>query len=81
VHDGGEGIPAAQLSRVLEPFYTTKPRGNGLGLSICRAIIWQCRGRIELRSPRVDRERSPGDGARPGTSVLVEIPCRVGSAE
>ncbi|MBM4114228.1 MAG: HAMP domain-containing histidine kinase, partial [Phycisphaerae bacterium] len=36
VHDDGEGIPAAQLSRVLEPFYTTKPRGNGLGLSICR---------------------------------------------
>jgi PAS domain S-box-containing protein len=39
VSDGGAGIAPDQLEQVFEPFYTTKPHGLGLGLSVCRTII------------------------------------------
>lgn len=72
VHDSGIGIDAPMLPRVIEPFFTTKPRGNGLGLSICRAILWQCRGRIGMASPRRDRAAPQPRGA----TVTIDIPCR-----
>ena len=39
VRDSGPGFAPAALERVFEPFYTTKPEGMGMGLSICRSII------------------------------------------
>ncbi|ULJ72992.1 PAS domain-containing sensor histidine kinase [Rhizobium gallicum] len=39
VQDSGPGLTPATLERVFEPFYTTKPTGLGVGLSICRSII------------------------------------------
>jgi two-component system sporulation sensor kinase A len=57
VSDSGCGIPAEHLPRVTEPFFTTKPRGNGLGLSICRSILWEVDGTIAIRS-------EPGKGTR-----------------
>ncbi|MDY7231405.1 ATP-binding response regulator [Hyalangium rubrum] len=52
VHDTGVGIPPDRLTRVFDPFYTTKPRGvgTGLGLSICRDIVSGFGGRLELES-------------------------------
>ncbi|HEV2396284.1 MAG TPA: ATP-binding protein [Candidatus Sulfotelmatobacter sp.] len=38
VENSGEPIPTEALSRIFEPFYTTKPRGTGLGLAISRNI-------------------------------------------
>jgi signal transduction histidine kinase len=50
VEDTGIGIPAEHLSKVLEPFFSTKPQGNGLGLSICRSIVWQMQGKLDINS-------------------------------
>jgi signal transduction histidine kinase len=52
ITDTGRGIPEAQLERIWEPFFTTKPpgSGNGLGLAICRDLVAQCGGRIGVRS-------------------------------
>ncbi len=50
--DSGSGIAKADLQKIFEPFYTTKPqgRGTGLGLSICYTIVAEHRGRIEVDS-------------------------------
>jgi signal transduction histidine kinase len=50
VLDTGIGISAEDLPRVLEPFFTTKPHGNGLGLPICRTILWEIGGTIGIQS-------------------------------
>ncbi len=50
VADTGVGIPAEVLQRVMEPFYSTKPRGVGLGLAMAKAIIEKNNGRISATS-------------------------------
>lgn len=52
VVDEGEGIRSSELSKIFEPFYTTKPpgRGTGLGLSICYSLVADHGGRIEVES-------------------------------
>jgi len=46
VRDTGHGLSPESLSRLFEPFYTTKPEGVGIGLSICRSIIEAHSGRL-----------------------------------
>lgn len=50
--DNGCGIPAERLARIFEPFYTTKPVGDGtgLGLSMSYSIVHSHGGRIEVTS-------------------------------
>ena len=63
IADTGCGIATEHLARVLEPFFTTKPNGNGLGLTICRSIVWEAGGSIRILS-------DPGKGTR----VEVTVP-------
>src|SRR5262249_18722867 len=66
VADTGTGIPPEQLSRVMEPLYSTKARGLGLGLSIARAILEKNGGSLRVVS-------EPGKG---GTfTVFLQTDC------
>jgi signal transduction histidine kinase len=57
VRDSGPGFAPATLERVFEAFYTTKPGGLGLGLSICRSITEAHNGRL-WASPNLPRGAS-----------------------
>ncbi len=52
VSDTGVGIPRPDLEKIFEPFYTTRAAsgGTGLGLGLCRMLISEMGGRIEVRS-------------------------------
>ncbi|PIE57450.1 MAG: hypothetical protein CSA33_08170 [Desulfobulbus propionicus] len=52
IQDNGCGIPPEVLAKVREPFFTTKPvgQGTGLGLSVSTAILERAGGRLELES-------------------------------
>lgn len=64
VRDTGRGIPKDDLERVSEPFFTTKRQGNGLGLPICRSIVWGMGGQMSIESVRDE-----------GTTVTLHLPC------
>lgn len=66
VEDNGEGIPAAERSRIFEPYYSTKEGGTGLGLPIVKRIIEDHNGfiRATANEPR-------------GTKMLMELPVNV----
>lgn len=48
VVDSGCGLPEGEVGRVLEPFFTTKDDGMGMGLSICRSIVETYGGRLTV---------------------------------
>ena len=50
IRDSGVGIPAALVSRIFEPLYTTKPGGTGLGLYIVREILIAHGGEVTVES-------------------------------
>jgi FixJ family two-component response regulator/signal transduction histidine kinase len=63
VSDSGNGMDAATVARVFQPFFTTKPKGMGLGLSISHTIAAAHGGRLSVQS-------TPGRG----TTFRLELP-------
>jgi two-component system sensor histidine kinase HydH len=57
IHDNGHGITEHVLKKIFIPFFTTKPHGTGLGLSLVQKIVLAHNGRIEVQS-------APGQGTR-----------------
>jgi len=68
ITDTGSGIAKDDLPRVFEPFYTTKPRGTGLGLSVVHSIVREHGGRIAIESERGQ-----------GTTVEISLPLNGGA--
>jgi PAS domain S-box-containing protein len=64
VQDTGVGLDPKRMDKLFEAFYTTKPDGMGMGLSLCRSIIESHYGRIWA---------TPNDG--PGATFTFSIPC------
>jgi C4-dicarboxylate-specific signal transduction histidine kinase len=52
VTDNGPGVPEKNLSRLFESFFTTKPKGVGLGLSICKTIAGAHGGSLKYSQPK-----------------------------
>ena len=70
VRDSGVGLPVGNPERIFEAFFTTKPEGTGMGLSISRRII-------ESHGGRLWASASPGGGAifhftLPGTTMVKD---------
>jgi two-component system, NtrC family, sensor histidine kinase PilS len=65
VSDTGDGIAAADVSHVFEPFFSTKPEGTGLGLALVHRIVQDHGGEIDVRS-------SPGLA----TTFTLTLPAR-----
>jgi two-component system sensor histidine kinase AtoS len=63
VSDDGHGMPPEVKSNAFEPFYTTKAKGTGLGLPICKHIVVAHGGTISVESRQSE-----------GTTVLVDLP-------
>jgi signal transduction histidine kinase len=66
VEDSGTGIDPDYFDRIFDSFFTTKPHGMGIGLSICRSIIESHGGRLWF-SPRSSH----------GTTFYVQLPAEV----
>jgi two-component system sensor kinase FixL len=67
VSDSGPGIPKGDMDRIFKPFYTTKPQGLGMGLSLSRSIVQAHKGRLWAESP-------PGGG----TTFCFSLPIEAG---
>jgi two-component system NtrC family sensor kinase len=65
VRDWGTGMDEAALARIFQPFFTTKPKGMGLGLSISRTIVEAHGGTLSVHS-------APGQGS----TFRIELPLR-----
>jgi two-component system NtrC family sensor kinase len=66
ITDTGCGMPPEVLSKVLDPFFTTKEKGTGLGLSVVYGVIQRHGGRLQIES-------QPGQG----TTVMIRLPVAV----
>ena len=63
IADTGCGIPAELLTKVLDPFFTTKEKGTGLGLSVVYGVVGRHGGKLEITS-----------APDAGTTVTIRLP-------
>lgn len=70
VKDSGSGI--ANLDNLFVPFYTTKPQGSGIGLSLCRQIMFNHNGLIKL-SNRSDKKGAQVVLSLPSVTTSIDI--------
>ncbi|SFC87001.1 two-component system, sporulation sensor kinase E [Bacillus sp. OV322] len=66
VQDNGIGMEPERLNRIGEPFYSTKEKGTGIGLAVCKKIIERHKGKILFQSKKNE-----------GTTVTIRIPLAV----
>lgn len=74
VKDNGKGIPKNIVDKIFQPFFTTKPagEGTGLGLSLSYDIVKAHGGELKVETKEV--EASPDDPAGRGTTFIIQLP-------
>ena len=74
VSDNGNGIPASVKEKIFQPFFTTKPtgEGTGLGLSLSYDIVKAHGGEIRLETK--EGEARPDEPVARGTDFIIELP-------
>jgi two-component system sensor histidine kinase PilS (NtrC family) len=70
IQDTGCGIEKNRLTKIFEPFYTTRDTGTGLGLAVVSRILEGYNGKIDIQSE---------EGK--GTACTIWLPCRIFSAD
>ena len=70
MRDEGHGLPATDVARLFQPFYTTKAHGLGLGLPICRSIVEAHHGQL-WAEPHPER----------GAVFTFEVPVAAGGSD
>jgi signal transduction histidine kinase len=75
VADEGEGIPEQLLPRIFELYFTTKPRGSGIGLAMTYRILQMHGGAMDVRS-----NADPAAADR-GTTFTLRLPLAASAAE
>ncbi|MFO7986209.1 MAG: ATP-binding protein [Desulfatiglandaceae bacterium] len=70
IQDTGSGIKAENRSKIFDPFFSTKDKGSGLGLSIVKNIIEAHSGEIWIESTQT----GDGGGHGSGTTVIIKLP-------
>jgi signal transduction histidine kinase len=70
VEDNGPGLPGAIRDHLFEPFWTTKPHGTGLGLSLTRDLVAASGGTLRL----VESRAVAGGTKAPGTAWEITLP-------
>lgn len=68
LRDNGPGLNADERERIFDPFYTTKTRGTGLGMTLSKRIIEAHAGRIQV-------------GPGPGAEILIMLPAPSSAVE
>lgn len=83
IRDEGVGIPEEYLKRIFDPYFTTKPKGNGLGLATTYSIIKNHNGLITVESevhfgstftlylPASVQEELPAEQPRPMSDTII----------
>ncbi len=65
IADTGGGIPQEAMDKIFDPLFTTKAKGIGLGLAVCKAIIDRHQGNIEVES-QIGK----------GTTFIIKLPLK-----
>jgi signal transduction histidine kinase len=66
IRDSGVGISKEHVSKIFQPYFSTKEKGSGLGLSIAYRIISDHKGKIEVESE-----------LGKGTTFVIKLPVEV----
>jgi two-component system NtrC family sensor kinase len=70
IADNGVGIGEKELSKIFDPFFTSKEKGTGLGLSVVYGIINSHHGTIEVKSKMGE-----------GTTIIITLPVEITATE
>jgi signal transduction histidine kinase len=73
VEDEGEGIPPELLPRIFELYFTTKPKGSGIGLATTYRILQMHGGAMDVRS------NADATSAQRGTTFTLRLPVVAGA--